>query len=55
MRGEMVCVPERCRGPQDGRTPLHIAVVYGHAAVAEMLLKAGAAMDATDKVRGEWV
>jgi ankyrin repeat protein len=54
LRREMVCVPERCRGPQDGRTPLHFAVITGDAAVVEMLQKAGAATDTKDKVRA-WV
>jgi len=55
LRGrEGVFLPERCRAPQTGETPLHVAVNRGHAAVVEQLLAAGAAVDAGDKVRGEW-
>ena len=36
---------------QSGWTPLHWAADYGHAAVIEMLLKSGAAIDETDEVR----
>jgi hypothetical protein len=47
---------------QDGRTPLHLAAEKGHLDVVELLLGAGAAANATDKVRpplhvqmtGEW-
>ena len=35
-------LPERCRAPQGGETPLHRAVIEGHAAVVEQLLVAGA-------------
>ena len=51
MRRERVCLPERCRAPQYGGTPLHVAVWEGHDAVVEKLLALGAAKDATDKVR----
>ena len=51
--GEGGCLPERCRAPQDGCTPLHFAVAEGHAAVVEQLLDAGADMEAKDKVRGQ--
>jgi len=52
LRGERCILHERCLAPQDGGTPLHLAVTGGHAAVVEQLLAAGAAMDAKDKVRG---
>ena len=52
LRRERVCVPERSRAPQDGNTPLHVAVANGHAAVLEKLLAARAATDPTDRVRG---
>jgi hypothetical protein len=35
---------------QDGRTPLHVAAKWGHKEVVELLLGAGAAVDAVDKV-----
>ena len=41
---------------QDGTTPLHTAGRGGHTATAEMLLKAGADVKATNKVRPNlWV
>ena len=40
------CLPERCRTPQGERTPLHVAVNRGHAAVVKLLLAEGAAVDA---------
>ena len=46
--------PERCRAPQDGDTPLHLAVEHG-LAVVEQLLAAGAAVDAKGNVRGDGV
>ena len=52
MRGERGVLPERCRAPQDGRTPLHWAAEDGRAAVVEQLLAAGVAKDAKDRVRG---
>ena len=52
MRGEGGVLPERCRVPQIGRSPLHLAVKGGHAAVVEQLLAAGAAKDVEDEVRG---
>ena len=45
------CLPERCRAPQDGDTPLAGAAGYGHAAVVEQLLAAGADTDSKCKVR----
>lgn len=36
---------------QYGWTPLHVAAQYGHAAVVEVLLERGAAIDKTDRVR----
>ena len=53
LRRGRVCVPELCRAPQDGDTPLHHAEANGHNAVVEMLLAAGAAKDARCKVRGK--
>ena len=53
LRRERVCVPDLCSAPQGGATPLHRAVRSGKAACVEKLLKAGAAMDATDPVRGK--
>ena len=49
-RREM-CLPERFHTPQDGVTPLLVAVNRGHAAVVEKLLAAGAATDVHDDVR----
>ena len=53
LRGERGVLPDRCRAPQSGYTPLHLAAGGGHAAVVEQLLAAGAATDAQDKVRRE--
>ena len=52
MHGKRECLPERCRAPQAGDTPLHQAAEKGHAAVVEQLLAAGAAKNAKDEVRG---
>ena len=52
MRGERRCLPDRCRAPQFGRTPLHRAAIAGHAAVVEQLLAAKADVEAKDGVRG---
>ena len=41
----------RRRAPQDGWTPLYWAAQEGHAEVVKLLLKAGADVTATDKVR----
>ena len=41
-RGERGCLAERCRVPQEGYTPLHVAALGGHAAVVELLWAAGA-------------
>ena len=49
------CLPERCRAPQGGWTPLYQAARGGHAAVVEQLLAAGAAKDAEDRVRRKGV
>jgi hypothetical protein len=46
-----VCLIERCRAPQNGYTPLHLAAVGGHATVVEQLLAAGAVTNAKTKVR----
>ena len=51
-KGEGGHLPEPCRPPQFGKTPLHVAARYGYAAVVEQLLAAGAAVDAKDKVWG---
>ena len=42
--------------PQDGKTPLHMAIVKGHTEVALALIEKGANVDAADKVRSsfEW-
>ena len=52
LRGERGVLPERCRAPQGGFTPLHEAATGGHAAVVEQLLVAGAAKDVKNGVRG---
>jgi len=45
-------MPEPCRAPQMGETPLYHAAIRGHAAVVEQLLAVGAAVDAKNEVRG---
>ena len=50
----MGCLPEPCRAPQYGETPLHHAAIRGHAVVVEQLLAAAAVVDAKDRVRREW-
>ena len=40
------------RVPQRGRTPLHLAAYYGHAAVVGALLAAKADKEAKDQVKG---
>ena len=35
---------------QDGWTPLHVAAAYGKVEVADLLVKAGAPLDAKDNV-----
>jgi len=52
LRRERGCLPERCRAPQEEKTPLHRAAEFGHAAVVEKLLAAGADKEAKDAVRG---
>ena len=51
--GERGGVPDRCRAPQIGWTPLHWAAEKGHAAVVEKLLAAQADKEAKDMVRGQ--
>ena len=51
--GEKGRLPEPCRAPQFGKTPLHHAAEGGHSAAAEQLLAAGADADAEDEVGGE--
>ena len=47
------CLPDRCRAPQWGWTPLHHAADEGNAAVVELLLAAKADVMAKDlNVRG---
>jgi ankyrin repeat protein len=46
-----VCLIERCRTPQNGIAPLHVAAQEGHATVVEQLLAAGAVTDPKTKVR----
>ena len=53
MRGEGRRLPDCCRSPQNGKTPLHLAVTNGNASVVEQLLAAKADMEAKDKVRGQ--
>ena len=45
-------MPERYRAPQDGKTPLFIAVREGRVELVEQLLAAGATVDAKDEVVG---
>ena len=49
MRGERGCLPDRCRAPQNERTPLHWAARSGRA-VAGQLLAAKADVEAKDDV-----
>ena len=49
--GEGGCLPERCRSPQVGYTSLHHAAGRGNAAIVELLLAAGAAVNAETAVR----
>ena len=53
LRREMRCLPDRCRAPQDGETPLQKAARNGHAVVAEKLLAAKADVKARSNVRGQ--
>ena len=52
LRGGRACLPDRCRAPQRGWTPLHFAAMFGHATVAGQLLAAGADVEAKDTVMG---
>ena len=51
-------LPETSCAPQDGDTPLQIALVFGHPAVVEKLLAGGVDKEAKNKVReggdGQW-
>ena len=51
LRSERGCLPERCRAPQHGHTPLLLASRKGIVAVVEQLLAAGAVTDAKTEVR----
>ena len=51
LRGEMGCLSERYCAPQDGRTPLLLAVEGLHYAVVKLLLEAKVDTEAKDKVR----
>ena len=53
LRGERGCLPDRCRAPQRGRTPLHLAADEGHAAVVGQLLAAKADMETKNHVKGQ--
>ena len=53
MRGERRCLPDRCRAPQDGMTPLLLAVAHDNASVVGQLLAAKADVEAKDTVRGQ--
>ena len=51
LHGKRGCLPERCRAPQAGDTPLHLAANSGHASVVEQLLECVVETDAKNKVR----
>jgi len=53
VRGERVCLPDRCRAPQFGNRPLHFAATRGHAVVVGQLLAAKADVAAKHSVRGQ--
>jgi hypothetical protein len=53
LRGERRCLPDRCRAPQGGWTPLHFAALFGRVAVVEQLLAAKVDVEAKGMVRGQ--
>ena len=53
LRRQRLCMLDLCRAPQNGETPLHLVMKHGELEVVEMLLEAGAAIGATDQVRGK--
>jgi ankyrin repeat protein len=45
-------MPERCRTPQNGDTPMHVAAREGHAVAVQKLLAAGATKKQPNQVKG---